>query len=839
MASAEPSPPASLQASVVIISNGVSGLTLALDLARRHVDWLLVDTRATEEATRGMLSRALSNSEVLDDGDLPVLEEGGRAAVLHKQTMDILQNLGVSDDVLNAGEALTSERLMIDGNVTADAHFNSDANLTEPVVVNLSSVETILTDRLAQLGQADRIHRGLTIDHLSLGATPTQELINLTLVPVTASPTTPAATAAAARGSPTAPPTPPPIPLSCRWVVACDGRRSIVKQKVAKLKEFKRDEPGETETAAEEQTPAPHQPPSLSANPLLAFIPRATTPPPPPTEFVVADMQVNWHVPLARNRAHVLVGSKGGGGLVTVVPIDDDSWRTVSCRPSRDVAGSLQLMPTKEELQLIISIVYPGSVIERVDWATCVPIHDKYEWTYDLARRVFLCGDAAQLRLPFHDQSINAAIQDGFNLSWKMGLVLGQQMQPSLLDTYAREMLICQALQRAKALKYREYFESGALAYRMCLPLLPYVALCCQAQNPCEWLGPTLTSLQKYRPLPTKDSPLFGQAATIKGAVQPGAVAPDAKIALVHEGEVRFTRLLQAIAGPLHTLVLVLRVPASASGGGSMLSASGGQHRWSSCLGTCVVGVPPPVTLMDQCGDDTTTESSRIHLTGGLQSLLSLASKAVTRSTSSHRGVSSTNTTMTSTGSIDSPPDSSVQQQEVQDMQQLMRPPPPPLRIMLLFTAGRPSLVPVLDSRSALTTANTNTSITTSSGSTPPAGTAAPTPGGASSGNLLEQINTKFKTSLGSVGPDVGGLQSAWDVEGAFWDMYGLGVCPLSRLETASFCLIRPDGILSHQGRADDVVAEKQLLDCLDRCFANGPAPDKDETMLKAPISFP
>jgi len=61
------------------------------------------------------------------------------------------------------------------------------------------------------------------------------------------------------------------------------------------------------------------------------------------------------------------------------------------------------------------------------------------------AGRVFVIGDAAHVHSPTGGQGLNSSIQDAFNLSWKLALVLNNHVLPpkslSLLDSYTTERL--------------------------------------------------------------------------------------------------------------------------------------------------------------------------------------------------------------------------------------------------------------------------------------------------------------------------------------------------------------------------------------------------------------
>ncbi len=54
-------------------------------------------------------------------------------------------------------------------------------------------------------------------------------------------------------------------------------------------------------------------------------------------------------------------------------------------------------------------------------------------------RRVFLCGDAAHIWVPFAGYGMNAGIADTMNLSWKLAGVIKGWAGPAILDSYEIE----------------------------------------------------------------------------------------------------------------------------------------------------------------------------------------------------------------------------------------------------------------------------------------------------------------------------------------------------------------------------------------------------------------
>lgn len=53
--------------------------------------------------------------------------------------------------------------------------------------------------------------------------------------------------------------------------------------------------------------------------------------------------------------------------------------------------------------------------------------------------RIFLTGDACHTHSPKAGQGMNVSLQDGYNIGWKLGMVLSGKADPSLLKTYISE----------------------------------------------------------------------------------------------------------------------------------------------------------------------------------------------------------------------------------------------------------------------------------------------------------------------------------------------------------------------------------------------------------------
>jgi 2-polyprenyl-6-methoxyphenol hydroxylase-like FAD-dependent oxidoreductase len=72
--------------------------------------------------------------------------------------------------------------------------------------------------------------------------------------------------------------------------------------------------------------------------------------------------------------------------------------------------------------------------LRRDDWVGRRMLADRFR-----NRRVFLCGDAAHIWVPFGAYGMNAGIADAMNLSWMLAGVLNGWADPALLDAYEIE----------------------------------------------------------------------------------------------------------------------------------------------------------------------------------------------------------------------------------------------------------------------------------------------------------------------------------------------------------------------------------------------------------------
>ncbi|WP_406093722.1 FAD-dependent monooxygenase [Streptomyces sp. NBC_01013] len=177
---------------VLIVGSGPTGLTLAIDLARRAVDVRIIDKS-------------------------PRFPRSSRAKGPDPRSLEVLEDLGVVDEVLAAGSAPMPMRKYRDGVAIADATPFADARPTpdspydRPRMIAQWRLEEVLRERLATYGV--RVELGVELVGLAQDAA--------------------SVTATTADGLPG---------IEARYVVGCDGGHSTVRKLLGIPFEGKTDE---------------------------------------------------------------------------------------------------------------------------------------------------------------------------------------------------------------------------------------------------------------------------------------------------------------------------------------------------------------------------------------------------------------------------------------------------------------------------------------------------------------------------------------------------------------------------------------------------------------------
>ncbi|MFE5918069.1 monooxygenase [Streptomyces sp. NPDC056468] len=178
--------------------------------------------------------------------------------------------------------------------------------------------------------------------------------------------------------------------LRARYVVGCDGGRSVVRQAAGI------DFPGTDET-------------------LTGVL----------GDFAVMDPQPGA---LDDARARGLIIAPLEEGLTRIVYLDPERMRVPSPEPV-----------TLEEFRTsLIRIVGSDCGIAEPRWLSRFGNATRLAANYR-SGRVLLAGDAAHIHFPAAGQGLNTGLQDAMNLGWKLAAVINNWAPPGLLDSYDAE----------------------------------------------------------------------------------------------------------------------------------------------------------------------------------------------------------------------------------------------------------------------------------------------------------------------------------------------------------------------------------------------------------------
>lgn len=169
--------------------------------------------------------------------------------------------------------------------------------------------------------------------------------------------------------------------------------------------------------------------------------------------------------------------------------------------------------------------------------------------------RVFLAGDAAHVQSPAAGQGLNTGIQDGFNLAWKLALVLRGAAPPSMLDSYHAERYHIgkEMLELTDQVHRRLYDHHPALTERVEKWVASVLAHYHMMHLPLRTTDETRISY--HRSFIVRDHQPQRGGSTWAAAPRAGDRAPDGKL-LYYPGD-RSIRLFELIREPRHHLIIL------------------------------------------------------------------------------------------------------------------------------------------------------------------------------------------------------------------------------------------------------------------------------------------
>ena len=335
-----------IKTDVVIIGAGPTGLSLATQLIRCGIDFVVVEK---------------------NEGVTPF----SKAIGVQARTLEIYEQLGLAQKAVEQGAIAGRARMVVGGEIRAEVDLSNMGQGLSPypymLLLEQSKNEQLLYDYLQ--------HSGKEV----LWQTEFKSL-SQTAAGVTAQIMT-------GEGSSQT--------IEARYLVGCDGAKSWVRHALAL--EFQ----GSTVERM----------------------------------FFVADVQVDWK--FSHDALHVCLSKDS---LLAFFPLKGDKrYRIVGTFPEEFAKVEGEVLYEEIE-QRIREQAKLDLDIHDVDWFSTYRVHTRHVNRFSEGR-CFLAGDSAHIHTPAGGQGMNTGIQDGYNLAWKVALVLQGKAHETVLKTYNEERL--------------------------------------------------------------------------------------------------------------------------------------------------------------------------------------------------------------------------------------------------------------------------------------------------------------------------------------------------------------------------------------------------------------
>ena len=187
--------------------------------------------------------------------------------------------------------------------------------------------------------------------------------------------------------------------------------------------------------------------------------------------FYVADVEIDWKFPHDALQAFLMKDN-----LLAFFPmIGEKQWRIVGTFPEEfareegDVLYEEIEEQIKKDAELDLDIT-------KVNWFSTYKVHTRHVEKFSVGR-CFLAGDSAHIHTPAGAQGMNTGIQDGYNLAWKVAMVLKEKASENLLETYNEERLPnAEMLLRTTDEFFNLAAGPGAIMSFLRMYIFPYIA---------------------------------------------------------------------------------------------------------------------------------------------------------------------------------------------------------------------------------------------------------------------------------------------------------------------------------------------------------------------------
>ncbi|MBA3600682.1 MAG: FAD-dependent monooxygenase [Acidobacteria bacterium] len=335
-----------MKTDVIIVGAGPTGLSLACQLIRYGVDFVIFDKKETTTPH-------------------------SKAIGVQARTLEIYEQIGLASKLVEQGAIAAKAKMVVGGEVRGEVEFTEMGKGLSPypfvLIVEQGKHEKILYDSIKANGK-DVLWNAELENFLQ-----DESGVKATVKNATGETRT----------------------IEAKFLVGCDGAKSSVRHSLGLTFE------GSTFERM----------------------------------FYVADVQIDWK--FSHDALHVFLMKDT---LLAFFPMTgENQWRIVGTFPEEFAKDEGEVL--YEEIEERIKHNAELNLdITKVNWFSTYKVHTRHVNKFSEGR-CFLAGDSAHIHTPAGAQGMNTGIQDGYNLAWKMALVLKGKASEKILETYNEERL--------------------------------------------------------------------------------------------------------------------------------------------------------------------------------------------------------------------------------------------------------------------------------------------------------------------------------------------------------------------------------------------------------------